>query len=222
MRILMTKEGEEVPLLSYGPQDAAATLLLAHGAGAPMDSGFMSDFARGIADAGHACIRFEFPYMARRRQDGRRRPPDRQPKLTALFGGIVEALRAEMPSGSKLFAGGKSMGGRMASILAAEEGPGRTLDGIIVAGYPFHPPGKPDRLRTDHFSSIQVPVLICQGERDPFGTRAEVEDMPLPASFKMVWLADGDHDLRPRRASGRTHAENLDAAVAAAARFMNG
>ena len=222
MRILTSEHGDEIPVLIDGDAGAEATLIFAHGAGAAMDSDFMETMARGVAAHGHACIRFEFPYMARRRDDGRRRPPDRPPRLLAAYAAVVEMARAENNPGTRLYAGGKSMGGRMATLLASDPAYANKLDGLVVAGYPFHPPGKPDRLRTEHFPDLHRPVLICQGERDPFGTREEVEAMPLPATFTIAWLPDGDHDLRPRRKSGLSHAENLSGAILTACRFMNG
>src|SRR5690606_40723565 len=155
--------------------------------------------------------RFELPYMARRRAEGGKRPPDRQPVLLSAF---AETLR-QMPG--RCFIGGKSLGGRMASLLAAE---GADVSGVVCFGYPFHPPGKPENTRTAHLPGLSVPMLVCQGERDPFGTREQVAGYTLGQRVSLHWLPDGDHDLKPRKASGVTQAENIAAAARAAAAFM--
>ncbi|HAC28195.1 MAG TPA: alpha/beta hydrolase, partial [Marinobacter hydrocarbonoclasticus] len=131
----------------YG-KDAKAVMILAHGAGAPMDSLFMELLAEALAGQGIESVRFEFPYMVKRREDGRKRPPDRQPALLAAFEDQVSLAREELGSQVPLLVGGKSMGGRMATLLAA--GKFRDIDGVACYGYPFHPPGKLDRWRTDH------------------------------------------------------------------------
>ena len=198
-------------LLRDGPDTARTTLILAHGAGAPMDSPFMETVAQGVAGAGIAVVRFEFPYMAKRRDDGKRRPPDRQQVLLDAWRSVFSAVASE-----RVAIGGKSMGGRMASLIAGEVG----AAALICLGYPFHPPGKPDRLRTDHLRRLGTPCLILQGERDPFGTRVEVETYALAEGTRLHWLADGNHDLAPRKASGRTHQDNLAEAIGAIVGFL--
>ena len=201
-------------MLSAGPE-AAPTVLLAHGANAPMDSGFMEEIARLLAERGARTLRFEFAYMVTRRTQGSKRPPDRMPKLELAF---REAFRdaQRRASGQSLFIGGKSMGGRVASHIVDD------LDaaGLICLGYPFHPPGRPEKLRTEHLGHIHAPTLIVQGERDPFGKRDEVSGYTLSPSTKIFWAPDGDHDQKPRKASGFTHAENLTAVADAVAGFM--
>lgn len=197
-----------------GPDTAPVTLILAHGAGAPMDSDAMTSLATTIAAHGIRVIRFEFNYMAQRRLTGKKRPPDRAPALIDRFRQAIEPWR----DSGRLAIGGKSMGGRMASLLAADAPDG--LAAVVCLGYPFHPPGKPDRPRTDHFARLTVPTLICQGERDPFGTRAEVTGYALPAPLTVAWLPDGDHDLKPRKASGRTKQDNWHACATTVARFL--
>ncbi|MBK5920772.1 alpha/beta hydrolase [Rhodothalassium salexigens] len=204
-------------LLIDGPADATTTLVLAHGAGAPMDSAFMDRVAHGLGTHGVRVVRFEFDYMARRRTDGVKRPPEAQAKLLARFTRVIDRVAEQAaPAGGRLALGGKSMGGRMATLLAAQ-GVG---DAVAVFGYPFHPPGKPERLRLDHFPALGCPVLIAQGSRDPFGTRDEVAGYPLPATVHLHWAEDGNHDLKPRKASGRSHDDTIDDAVAAVARFL--
>ena len=203
---------QEIDLLRDGPDDAATTLILAHGAGAPMDTPFMYTIAVGVAEAGIAVIRFEFPYMARRREDGKRRPPDRQPVLLDTWRAVFSSTAS-----AGIAIGGKSMGGRMASLIADEVG----AAGLVCLGYPFHPPGKPDRLRTEHLATMQTPTLILQGERDPFGTKAEVDGYELANTIEVQWLGDGNHDLAPRKKSGRTHEQNLEEAVAGIIGFLS-
>ena len=153
-------------MLTNGSGDKG-TIILAHGAGAGMDTPFMEAFATGLADRGFTVVRFNFPYMALRAEDGKKRPPDRAPKLLAAYEAAIEAVRTDAP----LIIGGKSMGGRIATMLAAEK-PSLGLSGVVCLGYPFHPPGKPEKLRTEHLPAIPVPTLIAQGERDPFGGTA--------------------------------------------------
>lgn len=193
-----------------GPADAPVTIALAHGAGAGMESPFMAAFGAGLAERGLRIARFDFPYMVKRREDGTRRPPDRAPVLTACWREVIDALGPE-----RLVIGGKSMGGRMASVVADEAG----VKGLVCLGYPFHPPGKPDRLRTEHLEKLKTPALFLQGERDTFGAREEVADYPLSDAIRMAWLPDGDHGFKPRKASGRTEAENWQDAIAAMADF---
>lgn len=207
-------------LIETGPKDSAAIVILAHGAGAPMDSDFMNGIAARLAAAKMRCIRFEFPYMEERRRSGKKRPPDRQPVLLDRFKTVVRQISETSPDGASLYIGGKSMGGRMATLLAAEPPSMPTIQGVLCLGYPFHPPGKPEKTRTGHFPDILCPVLVCQGERDPFGTRTEIENMRLPSHVSLYWLPDGNHDLAPRVRSGITKEENLDAAVGAMTRFV--
>jgi predicted alpha/beta-hydrolase family hydrolase len=187
------------------------TLILAHGAGAPMDSPFLNAMARGLAERGVRVARFEFPYM-RGRREGRRRPPDREPVLLQTWRDAVEALGG----GGRIVIGGKSMGGRMASLVADEIG----VRGLVCLGYPFHPPGKPETLRVKHLAALRTPTLIVQGTRDALGTREEVEDYTLSPAIRLVWLEDGDHSFKPRVSSGHTEKGHLAAAVEAVAGFL--
>jgi uncharacterized protein len=197
-------------------------IALAHGAGAPMDTPFMNAIAGQLGAAGIRVARFEFPYMAKRRVDGKRRGPDRADVLLACWRDVTERLRGP----ARLFIGGKSMGGRYASLFAARPDAGADalpmpgIAGIVCLGYPFHPPGKSERRRTDHLVRLPVPMLIIQGERDPFGTPDEIAGYGLPANVRLVWAPDGDHSLKPRKASGHSEAGNLGMAADAIARFV--
>ena len=195
-----------LPFLFDGPQDAPVTLLLAHGSGAPMDSPAMNAMAAALAAEGLRVARFEFAYMAARRTDGSRRPPPKAEMLNPEFRHAVAALGA----GGRLVIGGKSMGGRVASMVADALHAEGLIAGLLCLGYPFHPPEKPAQLRTEHLMTLRVPALICQGTRDSFGTRDEVPHYGLPERIRFLWLEDGDHDLKPRKSiSGFSTADHI-------------
>lgn len=180
---------------NYWQNQPKVVLILAHGAGAPADSPFMEELAEALDGERIAVVRFEFPYMQRRRQDGKKRPPDRQPRLLESFRSVLAEVRAGIGGACPVLIGGKSMGGRMASILAAEDA---GIDGVVCFGYPFHPPGKPDNWRIDHFPRIECPLLVVQGTRDPFGKPGEViERQNELGSCQVVWLEGGNHDFQP-------------------------
>lgn len=189
-------------------------IILAHGAGAGSDSDFMQQMAQLLAARGLYVVRFDFPYMLKRRDDGKRRPPDRAPKLREAYREIINQL--DRPC----VIAGKSMGGRMASLLATEDDVVNSVKGCIAMGYPFHPLGKPENLRIDHLQSISLPILILQGVRDKMGSFDEVSHYPLADNLEIQWLFDGDHDLKPRKASGLTHQRNLEASAEAASLFV--
>ncbi|MBM7059434.1 alpha/beta hydrolase [Pseudomonas sp. UL073] len=190
------------------------TLILAHGAGAPMDSAFMQGIAARLAARGIAVVRFEFDYMAARRVDGRKRPPNPQAQLLARWSQVYAAVRAEVAR--PLAIGGKSMGGRMASLLADELG----ADALVCLGYPFHAAGKADKPRVAHLADLRTPTLIVQGERDALGNRTTVEGYRLSLAIDLHWLATADHDLKPLKSSGLTHEQHLDSAADAVAAFL--
>lgn len=201
--------------------NAGQILLLAHGAGAPADSPFMASLAAALAAQGVDTARFEFPYMQKRREDGRKRPPDRAPVLLAHFRAMVEAVRAECGPRARIWVGGKSMGGRMASLLASEAEPG--VDGLVCFGYPFHPPGRLDRWRVDHFPAVTCPGLIVQGTRDPFGKPDELQAAaPDLGRLDLFWLEGGNHDFKPLARSNRNQQTLIETAAGVAARFMAG
>lgn len=186
--------------------DSLATVLFAHGAGAPMDSEAMNAFASSMVAAKLSVIRFEFSYMADRRSGTSRRPPPRAETLKPEFIARVYDLCGAQP----VLVGGKSMGGRVATMIADELHTKNQAIGAISIGYPFHPPKHPKVLRTKHLTCLEAPVLICQGTRDPFGTFQEVSKYELSSSVEIVWFKDGDHDLAPRkRVTGLTKADHL-------------
>lgn len=202
--------------LHDGPDDAHVTILLAHGAGAPMDSASMTAAAKALAAAGLRVARFEFAYMAARRTGEGRKPPPRAEKLTGEYLSAIEELAVVGP----LIIGGKSMGGRVASMVADELFAEGAIAGLVCLGYPFHPPAKPTQLRTKHLENLKCPALICQGTRDEFGTRDEVAVYALSDKIEILWLEDGDHDLKPRKTiSGFSTADHLKTIADAVAAF---
>jgi predicted alpha/beta-hydrolase family hydrolase len=188
-----------------GPADARTTIVLAHGAGAGMDHPFLATVARGLAAHGFRVVRFDFPYRT-----AGKRAPDRMPVLQAALREVVASCGP-----GKVVLAGKSMGGRVATMLADE----LAVRAVVVFGYPFHPPGEPTKLRTAHLADLRTPTLILQGERDEFGTRDEVAGYTLAKTITVQWFADGDHSLVPRKASGHTATSHLATAIAAAAAF---
>lgn len=195
-----------------GPEDAETTLVLAHGAGAGPKSPFMDRIAEGLAARGTRVARFAFPYMETAHADGRRRPPDRLPVLIASWREAIAALGG----GARLVIGGKSMGGRVASMIADEAG----ARGLVCLGFPFHAPGRPVGARIDHLATIRTPTLIVQGTRDALGGRDEVAGYALSDAVRVVWIEDGDHSFRPRKSADHTFDEALAAAVEAVAGFL--
>ena len=197
-----------------GPEKSKHSILLGHGAGAPMDSPAMTAIARSLAEVGFRVARFEFDYMASRRTSSGRKPPPRGETLKPEYVAAIAAFKARGP----LIVGGKSMGGRVASMIADEH----HAAGLLCLVYPFHPVGKPTQLRTAHLAGLKTPALIVQGTRDPFGTPDEVATYKLSKAMEILWLEDGDHDLRPRKAvSGFSMADHLKTMAAAAAAWAD-
>jgi uncharacterized protein len=193
--------------------------ILAHGAGAGMSTDFMNHIAQGVSQKGVRVIRFEFPYMTKSRNVGKRRAPDSPKKLKAHFLQIIEEEQQQHPT-AQIVIGGKSMGGRIASILTSEKSHS-DISGCICLGYPFHPPGKPEKLRTDHLQQIDTPCLIIQGTRDPFGKKHEVETYTLDQRIKIKWIEDGEHSLKTKKTSKQTWDQALDEAVASICTFLS-
>jgi predicted alpha/beta-hydrolase family hydrolase len=173
-----------------------ATLVLAHGAGAPQQSAFMVDFAKGLAGRGLDVLTFNFLYT-----EQRRRVPDRTETLEACYRAAVGLARRHFGR-DRVFIGGKSMGGRIATHLAAaDDADAMGIIGLVLLGYPLHPPGKPEQLRAAHLSRIRAPMLIVQGERDPFGTPEELRQVlePIASRVTLHPVEKGDHSLAPSR-----------------------
>ncbi len=194
--------------------DTQATLIFAHGAGAPMDSPFMTAMAARLAAQGVAVVRFEFPYMAQRRLDGGKRPPNPQARLLEHWRAVYAQVRQQVAG--PLAIGGKSMGGRMASLLADELG----ADALVCLGYPFYAAGKPEKPRVAHLAELRTPTLIIQGERDALGDRPTVAQYALSAEIELMWLQAADHDLKPLKSSGFSHEQHLHTAAQKVAAFL--
>ncbi len=195
-----------------GPKDALLTVALAHGAGAPMDHPFMAAFAEGLAAAGFRVARFEFPYMRTRRETGTKRPPDRANVLIDTWKAVISELGPE-----NLIIGGKSMGGRIASMVADET----NVRGLVCLGYPFHGPGKPmNPERLAHLEHLKTPSLFCQGTRDTLGSREDVATYALSKAITFNWLEDGDHGFKPRKKSGFSEEQHRQSAIGAIVKFL--
>ena len=191
-----------------GDGPGAAAVILAHGAGTDMRHQLMQRHAADLAAAGHPTALFNFAYT-----EAGRKGPDPAPRLLAAWRDAITALRPQLGEDRPLVIGGRSMGGRMASILAAEDGPALGVAGVVCLAYPLHPPGRPDSLRVDHWPSLRVPILLVCGTRDPMAPtdalRANL-DAHMPEGLATVHLLGGaDHSFRVRRADGRTQEETL-------------
>ena len=185
-----------------------------------MDSPFLEKLGGALDRQDIACLRFEFPYMIKRRQDGKKRPPDRQPVLLDSFRDIIALVRSEVGSSCPVLIGGKSMGGRMASLLASKSG--ADVDGVVCFGYPFHAPGKPEKWRIDHFPEMACPFLIVQGTRDPFGKAIEVEERgPIEGVSQLVWLEGGNHDFQPLKKQSESQEQLIEQAALATQTFID-
>lgn len=198
------------PILIDGKENAATCIILAHSAGAPMDSPFLNAVASGLSS--QACvIRFEFPYMAARR-DGIRRPPDREPLLLETWRTMIAAHRG---NAKRLVIGGKSMGSRIATMVADE----CNVDGVVCFGYPFHAKGKEPGKRIEHLRTLRTPTLIVQGTRDEMGSEQEVLGYGLPREISIAWIAGADHSFTKRRSSSAP--DPVDIAISAARSFLD-
>jgi predicted alpha/beta-hydrolase family hydrolase len=187
-------------------------LLLTHGAGQGTDSEFMQMMDKQLNERGIATELFNFPYMQQQIDEGKKRPPSSIAQLQKYF---IQRLEA---CSEPVFIGGKSMGGRVATMIADHP----KVKGIACLGYPFHPPGKPNKLRIEHLKDIAKPVLILQGERDPFGKKGEVEAYPLSQMVSIEWVAVGEHSFKPTKTSGVSLAQNIAFAASKVAEFMEG
>ena len=206
--------------LLCGPADAKYSILLAHGAGAPMTSPFLAELATRLAGHGLRVARFEFDYMVSRRTTGKRRPPPGAERLLGEYTDAVADMCGTLGREKKLVIGGKSLGGRVASMIAENEYNAGRVAGLICFGYPFHPPNKPLALRTAHLENLSCPALIVQGERDPFGTRAEVASYRLSKSIRVSWIENAGHDLTAPKGQASAAAQGIETAAATASEFI--
>jgi predicted alpha/beta-hydrolase family hydrolase len=189
---------------------SAPLLVLAHGAGADQRHRFMVAIARRLSDRGVSAVTFNFLYTERKR-----RAPDRAPVLEATWTTVLDAVVARLKPEGTIAIGGKSMGGRIASQVAASK-PGseawRRVGGLVLFGYPLHPPGQPAKPRVAHLPAIAVPVLLVQGTRDTFGTRDEIEPVfgALKTRVDYEFIEGGDHSFAVPKSSGHSEADILD------------
>ncbi|MEM0554317.1 MULTISPECIES: alpha/beta fold hydrolase [Aeromonas] len=202
-------------VIREGAVDAPVRILLAHGAGAGMEHAFLAELSRLLAGPDIEVVRFNFPYMSKRALDGKRRPPDRQPVLLAHWREMVREF-----AHPRLFLAGKSMGGRMAAEISDEIYCEMNAAGLLILGYPFHPPARPDRWRGEVLKQIKTPTLLLQGERDTFGSRVELADFPFSSAVLVHWLTDGDHGFKPRKSSGLCEQDNLQQAASRIRQFV--
>jgi predicted alpha/beta-hydrolase family hydrolase len=198
-----------------GPKRGAdRAVLLAHGAGADMHAAALTTVADALATAKIPSLRFNFPYKA-----AGRRGPDRPPVLEAAVRDAVQELaaRAKVPV-DRIVLGGRSMGGRIGSMVAAQDG----ALGVALLGYPLHPPGKADRLRVEHFAKLTMPVLFASGTRDAFGTPEELERYAKNITGRVTfhWIDTGDHGFKPLKSSGLTPAAALAGVAEAVVDFV--
>jgi uncharacterized protein len=201
--------------ICQGTPDSVACLILAHGAGADKDSEFMQDMSARIAKLGITVVRFNFSYMVKRQQDGKRRPPDRMPALQQCYIDTIKQVSQSIDL--PIWIGGKSMGGRVASLIADEQ---EKVRGFIGLGFPFHAPGKPPKDRIIHLETIKKPSIVVQGTRDSMGCIDEVSTYQLSEQVNLFWLEDGDHSLKPRKKSGFSYESHLDSAAQKVACFI--
>ena len=213
--------GKTTALIYPAEGKARGAIVLAHGAGAPQTHPWMVAMARALAAQAIDVVTFNFLSTERKR-----RMVDRPAVLEATWRAVVQAVRArDDVAGGPLFAGGKSMGGRIATQVAAQDGAAWPIAGLVLLGYPLHPPGKPETLRAAHLSAVRVPMLFVQGERDTFGTRDELAPIvdrlrgSVPGT-RLYVVAGGDHSLATRRGRAASGDATFAAVVDEVTRFI--
>ena len=208
--------------------NAKAQVIFAHGAGADMSHEFMAEITRLLNKSAINVLRFNFPFMDKRIQLGKRYPPDRMPKLLTCYQGVIEQVIADLNNKQPrlpLFIGGKSMGSRVAVTLVSDADILKAslldkISGVFCLGYPFHPAKNPEKLRLEPLLASVKPVLIVQGERDSLGNKEEITDYKLPSNCECVYLEDGDHSLKPRVKSGFTLKQHMTTSVCEITKFI--
>jgi uncharacterized protein len=218
--IVPLEGGGETSALRYAAEDPRApSLVLAHGAGAGQRSPFMTAFSGAMQTRGITTVTFDFPYMRHHR-----RAPDRAPVLEAAWRAVLHHITAGGAKPARVVIGGKSMGGRIAShVLSDPTRPLPDIAGLVLLGYPLHPPGQPDRLRTAHLPLLGTPTLVVQGSHDAFGAEQEVRDAfaAVPASVDWLIIPGGDHSFKVRR-GGRSQAGIYEDVYATVAEWVHG
>jgi uncharacterized protein len=197
----------DISVIENNVPDAAALVVFAHGAGADKSSGFMQTMAELLNANRINVLRFNFTYMDKRLIEGKRYPPERMPKLLVCLNSVLSHIDTSLP----IFLAGKSMGGRVVATIAENEL--NKVSGVICLGYPFHPQKQPDKLRLEPLQKTLLPILIVQGDRDALGNEDEINDYNISSLCQVSFLADGDHDLKPRVKSGYSHQQHLHTAI---------
>lgn len=203
----------------FEANNAKALIIFAHGAGADMNHVYMEELTRLMLLQQLSVLRFNFPYMDKRKLDSKKRPPDRMPVLISCYQSIIAKVETELP----IFIGGKSMGGRVAATLANDQPlmDLHNIHGVICLGYPFHPIKKPEKLRLEPLQETQRPVLVLQGERDALGSKIEIAHYEISTRCQLHFFDDGDHDLKPRVKSGFNLAQHQNKAVSLIRGFID-
>ncbi len=210
---LFERQFEVIIKLKIAGTKFKRVFIMAHGAGAPMDSEWMNQMTQSLVDREIQVVRFEFPYMQERRASGSKRPPNTQRVLLETWHEVYAKVATKNES---IYIGGKSMGGRMASLVADELKP----SGLIALGFPFHAPGKEPGERIAHLRELKTRSLIIQGTRDTMGKKEECMQYPLSSKIKFCWLEDGDHSWKPRKSSGLHLEDHIQTAAQAIHKFM--
>jgi predicted alpha/beta-hydrolase family hydrolase len=219
LEVEVESRGTTNALVYRSAEASAPCLVLAHGAGAGQRHAFMTGTARALAERGVDVVTFDFLYVA-----AGRRSPDRAPVLETTWRAVLDEVRRQrVPRSARLAMGGKSMGGRMASHVASSDSPPEGVSGLVLLGYPLHPPGQPGKLRTSHLPALRTPTLVVQGSRDEFGGDAEVRAAFAVVPAKVDWhiVAGGDHSFKVPRSAGRTQPDVMGEIYDAVAGWMN-
>ncbi|MDG1750667.1 MAG: hypothetical protein P8I03_03255 [Thalassotalea sp.] len=197
----------DISVIENNVPNATALVIFAHGAGADKSSDYMQTMAELLNVHKINVLRFNFAYMDRRLADNKRYPPERMPKLLTCLNSVLSQIDTSLP----VFLAGKSMGGRVAATLAESEL--EKVKGVMCIGYPFHPQKQPEKLRLEPLQKTLLPILIVQGDRDALGNESEIADYEISSLCQVSFLADGDHNLKPRVKSGFTHQQHLQSAI---------
>lgn len=199
-----------------------AQVIFAHGAGADMHHDFMDKMTALLNKQNINVLRFNFPFMDKRAETGKRYPPDRMPKLIDCYSTVIHDWvdKADSKLSLPLFIGGKSMGSRVAATLASDVNITGLIQGVFCLGYPFHPPKKLEKLRVAPLQDTHKAILIVQGERDTLGSAVEINDYDVASLCQYVFLPDGDHSLKPRVKSGFSHQQHMESAVNSIVTFI--
>ena len=202
---------QEIEFITEGKESSPDTIILAHSSGEPMNSEFMNYFSKHLSELGFFCIRFQFPYMTKQIIEGRKKPPDKIDSLIKSWCIAINHINK-----NNIIIGGKSMGGRIATLIANKVNP----KGIVVLGYPFFNPKGKTKNRTEHLKNINIPTLICQGENDTLGKRPQVEKLHLSKKINLHWIESANHSLIPLKRTGKTRNQSWDECIIAINKFI--